>query len=125
MAVGPEARKSRHASTRLSIVRLVSICIAVLLPLCPIGGSGEGARADGVGSQTDDWFTINKDYSSQRYVDLDQITAKNVGNLKEICELQLNQPTFYATGLLKVGRTLYVGTNSFTAAFDAATCQLR
>ena len=32
---------------------------------------------------------------------------------------------FFSTGLLKVGRTLYVGTNLFTAAFDAATCQLR
>lgn len=26
-----------------------------------------------------DWTTINKDYSSQRYVDLDQITPQNVG----------------------------------------------
>jgi glucose dehydrogenase len=76
-------------------------------------------------SASDDWITINKDYSSRRYVDLDQITPQNVGQLKEICELQLNQPTFYATGLLKVGGTLYVGTNGFTAAFDATTCQLR
>jgi glucose dehydrogenase len=93
------------------------LAITVSLPAPDI------AAADG--SASDDWITINKDYSGQRYVDLDQITPQNAGNLKEICELQLNQPTFYSTGLLKVGRTLYVGTNGFTAAFDAATCQLR
>jgi alcohol dehydrogenase (cytochrome c) len=97
--------------------------LSALLVLSVLSLSTKTARADG--SASDDWVTINKDYSSQRYVDLDQITPQNVGQLKEICELQLNQPTFYATGLLKVGRTLYVGTNGFTAAFDAATCRLR
>jgi len=111
--------RSFSASIRSSILGLIFICFALLLPLCPVGGWGEGSRADEVGPQAD------KDYSSQRYVDLDQITPRNVDNLNEICELQINQPTFYATGLLKVGRTLYVGTNLFTAAFDAATCQLR
>jgi hypothetical protein len=71
MAVSPEAFNSRRASIRSSIVCLISMCFAVLL-LFSIGGSGEGARADGVGTQSDDWITINKDYSSQRYVDLDQ-----------------------------------------------------
>jgi alcohol dehydrogenase (cytochrome c) len=98
---------------------ILSALLALILSLLAPGI----AAADS--SAADDWFTINKDYSSQRYVDLDQITPRNVQNLKEVCELQLNQPTFYSTGLLKVGRTLYVGTNSFTAAFDAATCQLR
>jgi len=73
----------------------------------------------------DDSVTINKDYSSQRYVDLDEITSENVGQLKEICEVRLNEPTMFSSGLLKVGRTLYVDTTDSTAAFDAATCELR
>jgi alcohol dehydrogenase (cytochrome c) len=73
----------------------------------------------------DDWITVNKDYSSQRYVDLDQITPRNLHGLKEICEIQLNQPTTFSSGLLKVGRTLYVTTNRLTVAFDATTCKLR
>jgi alcohol dehydrogenase (cytochrome c) len=71
------------------------------------------------------WITVNKDYSSQRYVDLDQITPKNVGGLKEVCEINLNVPTWFNSGLLMVGRTIYVNTLSSTFAIDAATCDLR
>jgi alcohol dehydrogenase (cytochrome c) len=73
----------------------------------------------------DDWFTINKDYSSQRYVDLDQITPKNLGGLKEVCEIRLNEPNLFSSGLLKVGRTLYTSTSHASYAFDAETCEIR
>jgi len=45
--------------------------------------------------------------------------------LKEVCEIQLNEPVWFSRGLLKVGRTLYVTTLRGTYAFDAATCALR
>jgi alcohol dehydrogenase (cytochrome c) len=88
-------------------------------PLVGIGGSADGASA------ADDWITMNKDYSSQRYVDLDQITPENVSDLKEVCEVQLNQPVVFSSGLLMAGDTLYVGTDRLTVAIDAATCELR
>jgi glucose dehydrogenase len=72
----------------------------------------------------DDWITINKNYFGQRYVDLDQITPQNVGNLKEVCEIQLNENSLFSTGLLKVGRTLYFTLSRLTYAIDAATCDL-
>ena len=72
-----------------------------------------------------EWTTINKDYSSQRYVDLDQITPKNVGGLKESCEFQLNEASWFSSGLLIVDRTLYVDTMRATYAIDATTCALR
>src|SRR6185437_3444705 len=50
--------------------------------------------------ERDRWFTMNKDYSSQRYVDLDQITPRNVGQLKEVCEIRLNQPVMLSSGRL-------------------------
>jgi glucose dehydrogenase len=124
MAVCLEALKSRRAPTRSSIICLISMCFAVLL-LCPIGGWTEEARADGVGPQADDWVTINKDYSSQRYVDLDQITPNNVGRLKEVCEVDLNEPSWFSSGILKIGRTLYVTTRRMTYAIDGETCELR
>ena len=74
---------------------------------------------------SNDWITINKDYSSQRYVDLDQINPGNVGKLNEVCEIRLNEPIPFSTGILKVGRTLYVNTARFTVALDAATCAER
>jgi len=82
-------------------------------------GEGKGAKIK------DDWIIINKDYSSQRYVDLDQITPANVSGLNEVCEIQLNEPIWFSSGILKVGRTLYVSTSRVTYAFDAATCDLR
>ena len=72
-----------------------------------------------------EWTTINKDYSSQRYVDLDQITPKNVGGLKESCEFQLNEASWFSSGLLIVDRTLFVDTMRATYAIDATTCALR
>jgi glucose dehydrogenase len=45
------------------------------------------SRVFAMAAQVEDWITVNKDYSSQRYVDLDQITPANVGELKEICEI--------------------------------------
>jgi alcohol dehydrogenase (cytochrome c) len=45
--------------------------------------------------------------------------------LREVCELQLNQPAWFNSGLLKVGRTLYVTTVDTTYAVDATTCELR
>jgi alcohol dehydrogenase (cytochrome c) len=74
------------------------------------------------GTNPDDWITINKNYSGQRYVGLDQIKPSNVDHLKEVCEIRLNEPVMFSTGLLKVGRTLYVDTAHMTVAFDAATC---
>jgi alcohol dehydrogenase (cytochrome c) len=74
---------------------------------------------------SDDWIAINKDYSSQRYVNLDQINPANVSRLNEVCEIRLNEPIPFSTGILKVGRTLYVNTARFTVAFDAATCAKR
>jgi alcohol dehydrogenase (cytochrome c) len=122
MAVGLEVLKCQRASIRSSIVGLISFSFAVLF-LCPVSGWGEEALTDGAGSRSDDWITINKDYSSQRYVDLDQITPKNVHRLKEVCEIQLNEPVYFNSGILKVGRTLYTTTLRATYAFDAVTCK--
>ncbi len=71
------------------------------------------------------WVTVNKDYASQRYVDLDQITPQNVGGLKEACEFRLNEAAWFSSGLLMVGRTIYVDTMRATYAIDAGTCALR
>ena len=79
----------------------------------------------GTAATAQEWTTINKDYSSQRYVDLDQITPQNVGGLKESCEFQLNEASWFSSGLLMVDRTFYVNTMRATYAIDATTCALR
>jgi alcohol dehydrogenase (cytochrome c) len=120
-----ETRLLRHRRHAMGLVRvapwarfgrLVAIGLVVGCALAPLAGSALAA---------DDWTTINKDYSSQRYVDLDQITPANVGQLKEICEIGLNEPIVFSSGLLKVDNTLYVNTAHLSVAFDATTCDLR
>ena len=121
---GSASTAARPCPARSRVTGLALVWFALLL-LWLIPAFGEKARADGVAPRADDWTTINKDYSSQRYVDLDQITPQNVGKLKEVCEIRLNENSLFSTGLLKVGRTLYVTLSRLTYAIDAATCDLR
>ena len=81
---------------------LVTVSFVVSFVGLPIGDLGQVASQGDATAKVDDWITVNKDYSSERYVDLDQITPKNVGDLKEVCELQLNEPVYFNSGLLKV-----------------------
>jgi glucose dehydrogenase len=112
------AAESGFRSTRM--IRSISARLAAGLLAIPllagIGCLAHGARA------ADDWLTMNKDYSAQRYVDLDEINKDNIGDLKEVCEVGLNQPVIFNSGLLMVDQTLYVATNYQTVAIDAATC---
>ena len=75
------------------------------------------------GLSKDDWTTVNKNIHSQRYVDLDMINTSNVHNLKPICEIDLNEPTWFSSGILKIGTTLYFTTRRITFAVDATNCQ--
>jgi hypothetical protein len=45
------------------------------------------AAQDSATQAANEWITVNKDYSSQRYVDLDQINPSNVRALKEVWKL--------------------------------------
>lgn len=100
---------------------LARVCFTAGILLFSLNASVVAQEAQHAG----DWITVNKDYSSQRYVNLDQITPENVGTLREVCETQLNEPRWFSSGLLMVGRTLYVTTLDATYAIDAATCELR
>src|SRR5215831_5938178 len=96
------------AAVRSRLSRLIATALTIFLLTSPLGDWGEQARADGGAPRADDWITINKNYFGQRYVDLDQIMPRNVGRLKEVCEIQLDENSLFSTGLLKVGRTLYL-----------------
>jgi hypothetical protein len=114
------AKSGFRFSPMLQSIAVRLACGLLAIPLLTgIGGIAHGAPA------ADDWFTMNKDYSAQRYVDLDQITPQNVAGLREVCEVELNQPVFFTSGLIMVGGTLFVATNRQTVALDAATCALR
>jgi alcohol dehydrogenase (cytochrome c) len=114
-----------YVPRRARVSNLISISLTLFLLASRTGVSADEPPSDPSGARSDDWITINKDYSSQRYVDLDQITPRNVDQLKEVCEIQLNEPVYFNSGIVKVGRTLYTTTFDATYAFDAVTCDLR
>jgi glucose dehydrogenase len=101
----------------LRIIRSICLKVGAVLVLALLGTHP--------GSAAEEWFTMNKDYSAQRYVDLDQITPENVAGLREVCEVELNQPVFFTSGLVMAGGALFVTTNRQTVALDAATCAVR
>ena len=98
------------------LCRNACVLLTAVVLACGLGGRAYGAE---------DWITVNKDYSGQRYVDLDQITPDNVASLKQVCELQFNEPSWFSSGLLMVGRTLYASTMRATYAVDATSCEPR
>ena len=107
---------------RLNFARIETTYLTLLtLALLSLCAGPALAQAPGA----NDWITVNKNFSSHRYVDLDQITPKNVDRLGEVCELDLNEPGWFSSGILKVDSTLYFTTRRMTFAVDARTCHVR
>ena len=70
-----------------------------------------------------DWLTYNRDYRSQRYSPLRQITPQNVASLVPKCIFQIGEVgPFQASPIVRDGR-MYVTTAHRTLALDAATCK--
>jgi len=71
------------------------------------------------------WPTYNNGYDGQRYSPAKSITPENVGTLKRVCEAHLGDAGSFHSGLIVIGRTLYVTTAHTTVALDAANCAIR
>ena len=69
-----------------------------------------------------DWPSYNRTPTSQRFSPLDQINAKNVGNLKVQCIYDLGVFTAFESGLIMVNNAL-IGTTEFEIfSINPATC---
>lgn len=105
----------RRHSSRSASLRVRLSCTAFLLS-CLLT-SVEAAQ------ESPQWVTINLDSYSQRYVDLERITPKNVGQLQELCSFKLKAVNWFSSGLLMVGGRIYVNTLGSTFAIDATSCE--
>jgi glucose dehydrogenase len=56
---------------------------------------------------TEDWPSYNRTVSSQRYSQLSQITTKNVGQLKVMCNYDTHQLAAFESGLIMVNRNAH------------------
>ena len=79
--------------------------------------AASAAVADG------DWPGYNRTLDGQRYSPLDQITAENAANLKQVCTADLGESGNFQSGIVVVNNMLYATTDANTYAFDPATCQ--
>ena len=70
-----------------------------------------------------DWPGYNRTLDGQRYSPLDQITAENAANLKQVCTADLGESGNFQSGIVVVNNMLYATTDTNTFAFDPATCQ--
>jgi len=72
-----------------------------------------------------EWLLPNHDYAGQRFVDLEQITRDNAGNLRPVCTYDFGDTSRFSAAPLVYRGLLYVTSGDSTIALDAATCALR
>lgn len=114
-------------SAKVGAVMTTAATPDVPLPAAPrtVGTASTRGPDDGELLRSDDadWLMYNRDYRSQRYSPLSQITPQNVASLAAKCILQLGEVgPFQPSPIIRGGR-MYVTTAHRTIALDAATCR--
>ena len=70
-----------------------------------------------------DWVTYNGPLSGDRYSPLTQITAANVGQIRQVCAFDAPEAVNFQSGIVAVNGVLYFTLFNHTYAVDGATCQ--
>jgi PQQ-dependent dehydrogenase (methanol/ethanol family) len=81
------------------------------------------AHAVGAAEQAQ-WPTYNNGYKGQRFSPLSEITANNVGELKEVCRVKLADSGSFQSGLVVTDGALYVTTVPDTFSIDPTNCKV-
>ena len=74
---------------------------------------------------TQNWLYASKDYTGQRFVDLDQINASNAASLRAVCIYRSNNAGATQTNPLVYKGVMYLTIDKQIVAIDAATCRER
>ena len=72
-----------------------------------------------------DWPTYNNTADGQRYSPLDAINRSNVGQLKEVCRVKVDDSGTFQAGPVAYEGTLYFTNAHDTLAVDARNCAVR
>jgi alcohol dehydrogenase (cytochrome c) len=72
-----------------------------------------------------DWPTYNGPYSGDRYSPLTWINKSNVNTLKQVASFDTGEQGSFQNGPLVISGIMYVTTDVYTFAIDAATCELK
>ncbi len=74
---------------------------------------------------TQNWLYASKDYTGQRFVNLDQINARNAAGLRAVCIYRSNNAGATQTNPLVYKGVMYLTIDKQIVAIDAATCRER
>lgn len=102
------------------------VAILLWLPCLASAQSGPTQKElnDAAGSQ-ENWLHPNHDYAAWRFVDLKQITPRNVASLRPVCIYQSRERVPAQSSPLVYNGVLYFTTMHYTVALGAADCQVR
>ena len=89
---------------------------------CPRRRTGS-ASSPRPSTRPGDWATYNGPLSGDRYSPLTQITAANVGQIRQVCAFDAPEAVNFQSGIVAVNGVLYFTLFNHTYAVDGATCQ--
>ena len=81
------------------------------------------AQLEAASTNRRDWLYATKDYSGQRYVDLDQINVKTASKLRAQCIYRSSTATQMQTNPIVYAGVMYLTLGRATVAIDAQTCR--
>ncbi len=97
---------------------------AISAPTMPSGGPTQD-ELNRAASNAHDWLYANKDYTGQRFVQLNQINVANAHDLRPVCVYRSDSATPTQTNPLVYKGVMYLTVDSSVIAIDAATCRPR
>jgi glucose dehydrogenase len=115
-----EPAKERHVRVEwLACVVVLSITTGAAYAAGPTQAELNDAVNDGT-----NWPYVDRDYHGQRYTPLNQLTAKNVADLVNICSFHFPEKAPAQTAPIVYDGILYATTAHYTVALDGANCKV-
>ncbi len=120
--------RARRAGAALCLCGLVAG--AACSPARPADSGASGAATGAASSaaatpaqRTGDWVTYNGPLAGDRFSPLAQVTAANVGQLRQTCVFDAPEAVNFQSGIVAVGGVLYFTLFNHTYAVDGASCR--
>jgi alcohol dehydrogenase (cytochrome c) len=85
--------------------------------------SAPATPVTGASMRQGDWTTYNGPLSGDRYSPLTQITAANVGQIRQVCAFEAPEAVNFQSGIVAVNGVLYFTLFNHTYAVDGETCR--
>ena len=124
---GPTIRNTWGEPAKERHVRVESLACVVVLSITTGAAYAAGPTQAELNDAVNDganWPYVDHDYHGQRYTPLNQLTAKNVADLVDICSFHFPEKAPAQTAPIVYDGILYATTAHYTVALDGANCKV-